>query len=603
MDLETRMHVFIPPALVITDQSSISKFMKLNPRKHHAQSLIDQHHENLRTIPLVQPRSRQANSVVNIGIIGAGLSGLYVALMLDYLQDPNFDYELLEANPDRIGGRIYTHRFSSDEHDYYDVGAMRFPQIPWMQSAFDLMNYLGITPESGLLAPFIASDRLDNNLLLFNNKGLSRKELNGFQHATLPNYDPFQTGIPELRDSPGNIIDGQVLEFKRRLLEDWDKGWTHLMKYDNWTARQHMLFGSGPLLTPNLVSYLEMVYGSNFTGVYDYALPEIVLDVMNFEHENPIEWFRIEGGADILVSRAATTLSHRVKCGKRATSISPVTCEGFTSPNAIELTVNGAEKSVYSHVISTLPFTCLSLVDTSRCNLGWFTETAFRSLRYMGSVKIAIKFTERWWERLPKKQLGGESTTDRPMHTVIYPSYGIGGKSAVLIVSYTWGQDAVRVGPMVHGDRVRQSFLNTILHDLAEMHDIRDPVIGNIDYDILPSLVVDHHAWDWGNSEFSIGGCAFFGPSQFTALYPYVTTPAFGLLHFAGEAASTHHSWVVGPLSSAFRSLCEIFIAEGRKDLIARLVSDESPFKNAGKYEIDMDTIEKQVAIGQTHRP
>ena len=93
--------------------------MKFNSRKHHAQSLLDQHHAKFQNIPLVQPCSHPVESVIKIGIIGAGLSGLYVALMLDYLQDPGFDYELLEANPDRIGGRIYTHRFSSDEHDYY----------------------------------------------------------------------------------------------------------------------------------------------------------------------------------------------------------------------------------------------------------------------------------------------------------------------------------------------------------------------------------------------------------------------------------------------------------------------------------------------------
>ncbi|CUA67491.1 hypothetical protein RSOLAG22IIIB_03144 [Rhizoctonia solani] len=270
-----------------------------------------------------------------------------------------------------------------------------------------------------------------------------------------------------------------------------------------------MLFGSPFPLTPNLISYLEMVYGSNFTGIYDHALPEIVLDVMNFEHEAPIEWFRIEGGADILVLRAASMLSHKAKCGKRVTSISPAKCTGHEFPTGIELTINGVEKFKYSHVISTLPFTCLSLADTSNCNLSWSIDTAFRSLKYIESVKIAIKFTERWWEKLPKKQLGGESTTDKPMHTVVYPSYGIGGSSAVLIVGYAWGQSAARIGPMVHGDKVQQCFLNTILRDLTEMHDIRDSMTGNIDYSILPGLMVDHHAWDWGNSEFSIGTVTF----------------------------------------------------------------------------------------------
>jgi heterodisulfide reductase subunit A-like polyferredoxin len=44
---------------------------------------------------------------LKVGIIGAGVAGLYSALLLESL---GIDYEILEANS-RIGGRIYTHRF------------------------------------------------------------------------------------------------------------------------------------------------------------------------------------------------------------------------------------------------------------------------------------------------------------------------------------------------------------------------------------------------------------------------------------------------------------------------------------------------------------
>ena len=68
-------------------------------------------------------------------IIGAGAAGLYTAMMLKYLGAPNI--EILEAN-DRVGGRCYTQPLSDDPehkkyHNYYDIGAMRIPDIPWMQ--------------------------------------------------------------------------------------------------------------------------------------------------------------------------------------------------------------------------------------------------------------------------------------------------------------------------------------------------------------------------------------------------------------------------------------------------------------------------------------
>lgn len=69
-------------------------------------------------------------------IVGAGIAGLYLAMILDSLAIPNFTYEILES-ADRIGGRVNTFYFLPPKddpsgHQYYDVGAMRFPKIPIM---------------------------------------------------------------------------------------------------------------------------------------------------------------------------------------------------------------------------------------------------------------------------------------------------------------------------------------------------------------------------------------------------------------------------------------------------------------------------------------
>ncbi|KAL8925728.1 MAG: hypothetical protein Q9172_002119 [Xanthocarpia lactea] len=68
-------------------------------------------------------------SDTKICIVGAGISGLYAGLILDHL---GVAYDLLEASP-RPGGRILTHYFSTRKHDYYDIGAMRFPNVPPME--------------------------------------------------------------------------------------------------------------------------------------------------------------------------------------------------------------------------------------------------------------------------------------------------------------------------------------------------------------------------------------------------------------------------------------------------------------------------------------
>lgn len=86
---------------------------------------------------IAQPKQPLAElpseALLHVGIIGAGIAGLFLAMMLDELH-PFITYEILESS-DRVGGRVYTHWFPRDSisawvwGEYYDVGAMRFPDV------------------------------------------------------------------------------------------------------------------------------------------------------------------------------------------------------------------------------------------------------------------------------------------------------------------------------------------------------------------------------------------------------------------------------------------------------------------------------------------
>lgn len=83
------------------------------------------------------PEGEERTDPFKVGIIGAGVAGLFTAMIFDYLNEKyqtNVEYEIMECNgKGRLGGRLYTYYFSDAEHDYYDVGAMRFPDIPTMR--------------------------------------------------------------------------------------------------------------------------------------------------------------------------------------------------------------------------------------------------------------------------------------------------------------------------------------------------------------------------------------------------------------------------------------------------------------------------------------
>ena len=68
---------------------------------------------------------------------------MFTAMIFDYLNEKyklNVKYEILEAEEKRVGGRLFTYKFPDPadptykcgDHDYYDVGAMRFPDIEVM---------------------------------------------------------------------------------------------------------------------------------------------------------------------------------------------------------------------------------------------------------------------------------------------------------------------------------------------------------------------------------------------------------------------------------------------------------------------------------------
>ena len=70
-------------------------------------------------------------------------------------------------------------------------------------------------------------------------------------------------------------------------------------------------------------------------------------------------------------------------------------------------------------------------------------QQAIQSLQYEPPVKVAMRFSTRWWTTLQNHR-GGVSRTDRPTCIVVDLSYGIDIDTATMLVSYTWTQDAPR---------------------------------------------------------------------------------------------------------------------------------------------------------------
>jgi NADPH-dependent 2,4-dienoyl-CoA reductase/sulfur reductase-like enzyme len=88
----------------------------------YGQTIIQQYHESkgigehtpLPTTPTMNVPADNA-LIAPICIIGAGVAGLYAAMMLDYL---DLRYEVLEAS-ERVGGRLFTKSLGNNAYDYF----------------------------------------------------------------------------------------------------------------------------------------------------------------------------------------------------------------------------------------------------------------------------------------------------------------------------------------------------------------------------------------------------------------------------------------------------------------------------------------------------
>lgn len=547
-----------------------------------------------------QPRGGEQK----VAIVGAGTSGLFLAMMIDYLNEnvPNFQlgYDIFEAaDSSRVGGRLFTYNFPArngekpGQLDYYDVGGMRFPQNPVMQRVFELFGWLGMptfmelqkdTP-NGSLVPYSMTNTKEgeqNEPFRYNDitkwgkytdiaANAERGDAFGF------NQDKTDVQVPQeiLTASPGTVVDHAVKKLRDALKKDAEHGgqdgWNLLMRYDKYTTRQWLGTeqpldeGDDPIMNPPFnwatINYLETMNGG--TDWYDQAFSETVLESLDFDYGdawNPKEsdkypWWCIMGGAQQLPILMEKQLKNKPRYKAPVSAIRAVS--GQDHQMEIDLKT-GESQLQYSGVFNTTTLGCLRRIDTTKCDIPNGTKMAMRSLAYGQSCKVGIKFDHSWWKfDLPEERRithGGLGHSDLHIRTLVYPSYNIlveKDEPAVLLVSYTWQQDAERIGAIISRESPakEEELKELLLRELARLHSDTPEEEARL-YSIIQRSYQDHYSHDWSQDANTAGAFAFFRAQQFSTLWPKIIQPS-GNLVLTGEAASPHHAWVVGALESA----------------------------------------------------
>ncbi|KAG8738210.1 hypothetical protein FRC10_007146 [Ceratobasidium sp. 414] len=420
-----------------------------------------------------------------IAVIGAGVSGLQVALKLG----SKYKVDVFEAS-DHVGGRLYTYRFDhvpgAGEWDYFDVGAMRFPRTSVMTPTYDLFRDLNIP----LLDYHMTTKE---SWMYYNNIRVQRGDATGQDFGASISKGG---NVPDEWAKIGHdeLMRNVYKRFLDALKANYKKGYEELMEYDNHSTRSLMAFvtlpeikdpATGGVLYPKkdlypveVINWLETMTFS--VGWFDRAFSETILELLAFaEGDSKVVWKCVDKGSENITK----AMEAKLKQDPYRDNVNFFFCHQTTAvvfdPDSKTFTLSGKlrpgqncggfdkfPETKHSQVVLAISPQAMRYLDLSTCELDYGQRSALLTLQPGLSTKVGIKFKRNWWA--DQHIIGGQCTTDRPVRTVVYPSHG-DGKSTVLIASYCWSmcgyinmlpvytdraiaQDAAAIGALMQGE-------------------------------------------------------------------------------------------------------------------------------------------------------
>ncbi|HEY9864751.1 MAG TPA: FAD-dependent oxidoreductase [Candidatus Obscuribacterales bacterium] len=475
-------------------------------------------------LSIVQNGFEKAKSSKNIIVIGAGMSGLVAASLL---KQAGHSVTILEANSG-VGGRVKTIREPFSEGLYAEAGAMRIPgEHQLVQEYIKKFNLK--------TNKFI--DATDDDYILVNGIKIRNREYKA--NPDILKYPVSENERGKTADQLFNLAVHPIIDF---IQHNPERGWPLLLaKYDQCSVLEYLKENPYHGLSDGAIEMIGVLLDEEEIMMTSFI--ESIRDQTDINPSN--EYWEIIGGNDLLPKAFLSELEaniiyharvYKIEQNDNQVNISYYQYEGSDN------NLRKEEKSITGDIaIVTIPFSALRFVELKP--LESFSHQklkAIRELHYDTSTKILLEFKSRFWEK--DNLRGGNTATDLPIRFTYYPSHGIGEPGpAVVLASYTWGDDALRWDALteenciyyalknleaIHGEQVHQEFVRGVCHS-------------------------------WLKNEYSLGAFALFEPQQQTLLYPFIAQPE-GRVHFAGEHTTLKHAWIEGAIQSGIRSAYEV---------------------------------------------
>jgi len=510
-----------------------------------------------------------------ICVVGGGIAGLTAAYELVIRGHNVVVLESLE----RLGGRIWTHRFDGDL--YGELGAMRIPESHGCVMHYVNKFQLGIRP-------FVNANG-DAHLLLRNHPSPLIRNNQWKEFLKLYELDPERDG--------GRIL-GPPLQVADKLFEDLTNNLTYHyyssifqdFKIPDAIARlEQSSLGQVLRGAPELIKHMRLrnrafEYLGRATGMIWFERTSFLQFVLN---ELPLKWPKkceIIGGMDRLIDAFRT----HIQAAKQGKQTIEIKTEARTTKlrqleTGVEVSWKAKGKMIrddFDFVICAAPAAATARIEFNP-PLPPAKYEALTNLTYASAGKTIIRCKERFWEQNPDKIFGGGSYTDLANQQCWYPSdnskpkgdelpvYGSERSEAqvtdweaiddrksrlpgVFLAAYMWEGNAKRFASLDQDGRTE-----LILNNVERIHPQLRSYIEDIDRDVV------HCAWD---AEASPGGgaWAFFGPGEQYRYQAALCDPIYfdsqnhPRVFFAGEHVAILHAWIQSAVQSALSCVIDV---------------------------------------------